>query len=196
VKFDAFIGGSYQSQAVTADQELTVNWYPEILESPGATAQKVLYPTPGVEAITSDLTGQGRAHFSGGGREFAIIGATLWEVARNGAVTNRGQIALDNRPATICTNGDGGNQLFVTSGRYGYVYDLGTNIVTQIAALNRRASQGDYLDSRFLCLNAETSTFYFSAQYDGATWDIGNNIAQRSLAADPWRALKVVSRYI
>ena len=38
MKYEAFIGGSYESQSITADCERTINWYPEKLESNGATS--------------------------------------------------------------------------------------------------------------------------------------------------------------
>ena len=47
VIYPGFIGPSYQSLAVTADQERTVNWYVERLESPSATSRFALYPISG-----------------------------------------------------------------------------------------------------------------------------------------------------
>ena len=195
-KFEAFIGGSYQSQAVTADQEQTTNWYPEQLESKGATAKTALYPTPGVEAVTTSSPGSGRAHFFMGGREFAVIGAKFVEVDQSGTVTSRGTVAVDSRPATISSNGDGGGELFITSGTNGYLFTLATNAFASIAALNGKADMGDYLDGYFLALDASSSTLYISDLFDGATWNTGLNFAQRSLAQDNWRSMKVLGRYI
>src|SRR5271168_2296564 len=39
--------GTYQSLSPQVDCEDTVNWYPEIPESPGAKTPVALYPTPG-----------------------------------------------------------------------------------------------------------------------------------------------------
>jgi hypothetical protein len=196
VKFDAFIGGSYQSQAVTADQERTVNWYPELLEAPGATAKAVLYPTPGVRTLSSAGRGNGRAHFALNGREFAILGTTLYEIDSAGALTPRGSVAQDANPATISSNGEGGNQLFITSGRNGYVFNLTNNNLQQITALNGKATQGAHLDGYFLALDAVTATLYISDLYDGATWQTGIQFAQRSIAADRWVAMAVLGRFL
>lgn len=197
MRFDGFIGGSYQSQAVTADQERTINWYPELLESPGATAKAVLYPTPGVVTLAvATGRGNGRGHFALNGREFAIIGGTFYEVLSTGELVSRGDVATDDNPATISSNGEGGGQLFVTSGRNGYVYDLSTNALSQVNALNGKASQGDHLDGYFLALDAVTATLYISHLMDGTTWDTGIDFAQRSIAPDRWIGMKVVGRFL
>jgi hypothetical protein len=191
-----FIGGSYQSQAVTADQERTVNWYTEKMESPGGTSRAMLYPTPGVEQIGAASTGPGRAHFYMDGREFAVIGTTFYEIDEAGSLTSRGTVELDANPATICSNGAGGDQLFVTSGGNGYCYDLTANTITQITALNGKATQGDHLDGYFLALDANTATFYISNLLNGLSWSVGTDFAQRSIAPDRWLAMKVLGRYI
>ncbi len=70
------------------------------------------------------------------------------------------------------------------------------NTLTQIAALSGKANQGAYLDGYFIALNSALSTFYISALADGTSWTLGLNYAQRSLAPDPWKAVKVVGRNI
>ena len=62
-RFDAFIGGSYESRAVNADCERTINCYVEELQSKNATSPRTLLPTPGVEVITTvTADNPGRAH--------------------------------------------------------------------------------------------------------------------------------------
>lgn len=195
-KYDAFIGGSYQSQSTLADCERTMNWYPEMLQSQGATAKLALYPTPGVTALDSVGVGNGRGHVFAAGREFLVIGAKLYEADVNGTLTDRGDVALDSNPATITYNGDGGDQLFITSGTNGYCYELSTDVLTQVAAMDGKCTMGDMMDGRFLVLDASTSTFYVSALFDGQTWTPGTDFAQRSLAPDAWRAMKVVGRLV
>lgn len=319
MEFQAFVGGDYQSQAVTLDQERLVNYYVERAESKGSAAPSALYPTPGVTALpltlpsldqpaaptvtpqgaagasawgykivaylgdgtthsqgsgvgqtnignavldgvnfnritwaaitnavyykvyrsvppagvapdptatllttttllTYDHTGSagtpqdpagsstagiaftpngpGRAHFCQDGREFAVIGTIFYEIGVNALLTPRGTVAIGANPATITSNGDGGDELFITSGDNGYVYDLTANTLTQIAALNGKATMGDFLDGYFLALDANTSTFYASNLLDGTTWQTGTMFAQRSAASDPWKSMKVSTPYI
>jgi hypothetical protein len=195
MKFDAFMGGSYESQARFADTARCVNWYFEKLQDENASAQTVLYPTPGVETISALLSGNGRAHMAINGREFAVVGSTLYEVLRDGGTQTLGTVALGDTPATISASGLR-EELFIVSGGNGYLYDLSTKSLTVIAALTGRVLMGDYLDGYFIALNSKANTFYISALGDGSSWTIGTDFAMRSLAADQWKAMKVVGRYL
>lgn len=196
--YEGFCGGSYQSQAITSAQMLSMNWYPERMEDPNATMPWALYPTPGVEELVQHTSGPGRAHFydTATGREFAVIGSDFVEISQFGTITDRGNVAVDANPATICSNGDGGGQLFITSGTNGYCYDLATNVLTQVTALNGIATMGAQLDGYFLALNTATSTWYFSALLNGLSWTTGIDFVQRSSQPDPWKALTVNGPYI
>lgn len=172
-----------------------MNFYVENTESAGASSQKVLYPTPGVSSLGTAVSGPGSAHIYHGGREFAIIGPTFYEIDRYGALTSFGTVSVDSNPGTISSNGDGGGQLFITSGGNGYLFDLTTDTFSTIAALAGKATMGDMLDGYFLCLDGNSSTVYISDLLDGSTWD-PTNYFQRSIAADPWVSMKVANRYI
>lgn len=197
MEFQTFVGGSYQSQSPISDQEDLINWYVERMESRGATSIASLYPTPGVEArITVGAVG-GRAMFSNGHtahvtgtveRCFGVVGDRLYEFFANNTATERGQVAIDANPATICTNGDGGDQLFVTSGGRGYCYDLTTDTLTEIADLV--ATQGGSLYGYFVAFDKASSTIRISDLFDGLTWD-PTQFAQRTIGSDPWQAMLV-----
>lgn len=181
--------------AVTADQERTVNFYFEQMESQGATAKYALLPRPGVNGLATASASPGRAHFYEDGREFAVIGTTLYEISEAGTFTSRGTVSADSNPATISSNGDGGGELLITSGGNAYYYTLSTNTLAQIAALNGKATMGAHLDGYGLVLDASTSTLYISDLLDMTTWD-PTQFAQRSAASDPWLSMKVVNQYI
>jgi hypothetical protein len=198
VVFDQFLGGSNTSQSPIADQERTVNFYFEPSESKGASTKYALYPTPGVEEIDeASAGGVGRAHYfePQSQREFAVIGTEFVEIFAALPMTTRGTVAGTSEPATISGNGDGGHQLFITAGGNGYIFDLNTNVFTQVAALNGIATMGDFLDGFFLNLDAATSTMYISDLLDGLTWD-PTQFVQRSSASDPWVSMKVCNKYI
>ena len=117
------LGRSYVAQAPITDQEFTMNLFLEKSESKGATSPVSMISTPGVESfVMVDKVGY-RAMFEMNGRAFGVVQDTFYEFtfpAEIGTATSRGTVALDNNPATISTNGEGGDQLFITSGGNGY----------------------------------------------------------------------------
>lgn len=199
MRYEEFCGGSYTSQSPVTDAERTVNWYPEISESKGAASQVSLYPTPGFSPTPfcrfpsigcrgSFSMGTGGTSISG--RTFQIYSGTLFEVFASRTFIARGTMAVDQNPATICTNGDGGFQLFITSGGNGYNYDLLTNTLTAIASLAGAATMGGQLYGYFVAFDAKLNQIRISALFDGTTWDPTQFLA-RTIGADPWTAMLV-----
>jgi hypothetical protein len=193
VQYPGIIGGSDTTQSPIANGEFTMNFYVERLQSPNATTQFALYPTPGVDAMSTHTGSPGRAHFFEDGREFAVIGNSVVEIDLNGNITVRGTVAVDSNPATISTNGDGGGQLFITSGNNGYNFDLTTNTLTLVRS--GATTMGAHLDGYFLAIDAATSTVFLSDLLDGTSWD-PTQFAQRSIGSDPWVSMKVHGRYV
>lgn len=172
--YPAFCDGSYQAQSPVTSQTTLVNWYTELSPADqGATSRKSLYPTPGVDPfVTVTQASGGRAMYNtGAGRTFGVVGNRLIEVFQNQTYLVRGSIAMavDENPATIVTNGVGGDQLFVTSGGKGYCYDLLTNTLTEIADLV--ATQGGMLYGYFTAFNKPNAQMRISDLFDGSVWD-------------------------
>lgn len=193
MKFPAFVGPAYTSQSLNADCERLMNWYPELMESPGAKTEAVLYPCPGFTLFSTIGVGPIRALYSINGSTFVVSGYEFYELDNFGVATLRGTVALDTNPATISSNGDGGGQLFITSGDNGYCYDLTTHTLTN--PLTSGATMGAFLDGYFLALDATTSTLRISDLLDGTTWD-PTQFAQRTAGADNWVSMAVVHREI
>ena len=116
MQYPGFIHGANESQAFSADQQRTINWYVETTQAPGAPARAALLPTPGVKLLADTNTKfskqavsvaefPGRAHFFESDREFAVIGGGFYEIDAVGALTSRGTVAYDGNPATIGTQG-------------------------------------------------------------------------------------------
>jgi hypothetical protein len=193
-KYPAFVGPSYRSQSRIASDDRCVNFYPEKIESPGAKVQWALYPTPGLLMFAEGMTGPIRALYTNNGRVFVIGGSNLYELSVNGIVTLRGTGIndLDGSPATICSNGDGGHQLFITSGSKGYLYDLNTNVFSFVLD---GAARGGFVDGFFLALDPQTSTLKISNLENGAVWD-PLDVAQRNAGADRWGGMLIAHKEI
>ena len=186
-----FCGPTYVSQSRIASPERSVNWYPELIEVPKAEFPVVLYPTPGVVSFGTMTQSACRGLFEEQDRVWAAGGARLQEfTGAGGAATDRGALVVDSNPATFCSSGDFGGQVFITSGDLGYILTLSTNVLTQPV---NDVTMGGYVDGYFVALDATTATLRISALADGATW---TQTAQRSAGADRWVSLFVNHREI
>lgn len=191
MQFPNFVGPSYESQSSIAAGEKLVNWYVEELPA-GSKNQFALFPCPGIKAFATLTDSPGRGIFGENGRCFAVAGTTLFEIDSGGTPTSRGTVAQNDNPAQMVTNGDGGKELFISSGAQGYVLDLTTNILTNPVSAVDFAGQ---VDGFFVALDANSSTLKISESLDGSTWD-ATQIAQRTSASDNWEAMIVIRREI
>lgn len=189
------VGPSYRSLSRNVDPAECINWFVESVDDVNARNPAVLYPTPGFTAFATVAPGPIRALFENpdDGRVFCVSGYILYELDNAGTPTNRGTVAIDSNPATICSNGAAGGQLFITSGGVGYNYDLGTDALSTV--LSSGATMGAYISNVFVSLNTATSTFRLSALNDGTSWPAAQ-FAQRSLAGDPWVSMAVMNSEI
>ena len=191
MRWPSFAGPTFlRSQSLLASPERCVNLYPQRVRTPRGQ-DYVLYPTHGLTSFATPAGSPGRGIFSqalgGTERAFAVIGPTLYEIMSDGSTTSRGTVAVDGNPAEMVTNGDGGDELFITSGDSGYVLNLTTNVLTSEVS---DVTMGGFMDGYFIALDAASSTLKISDLLDGTTWD-ATQIAQRSTASDPWRAMLV-----
>jgi hypothetical protein len=184
-----FVGPAYQSQSVNADCEILMNQYVEAMESPGAKVPAVVYDCPGFTQLQTLSPGPIRASFAQNGREFYVSGFNFYETFPDNTHILRGTVAVNANPATIASNGDGGDQLFLTSGDTGYCYDLTANTLTPV--LTSGATMCDFLNGYILVLDATNSLFQWSNFEDCSTF-APLNYAQRTLGSDKWVAMRVV----
>lgn len=158
-----------------------MNWYPETVESASAKSQMALYPTPGLTLFAATLKPV-RGIFQINGRVFAVGAANLYELLKDGTVTNRGPVGNDFQPVTMATNGSAGNQLVICSAGQVYVFylkDTGNNLkntLFEVEGLQGESSQIVFCDGYFIAtLRASdgtgTNKFQVSNLEDGSTWN-------------------------
>ena len=196
--FPGFVGPSYQSQSPIAATDVLINWYPESLETSGETkARVVYYPTPGLQTFAaSEGGGPIKAMFSQDGRTFAVRETAFVEVFPDGTTTSYGGVAQDTNPATICSSGSSGGQLFITAGGQGYTFTLATNDLQDIDDPNfpaGLAAQGVYAEGYFLVRVAGTARWQASDLLDGQNWS-GLAVAQRLAGSDNIAAIAWVHK--
>lgn len=183
MRYPGFVGGSAQSLNPLASLQGTMNFYTEVVRG-----RKTYYPVEGTTIFGTTTHVGNRASFEENGRAFSVHANQLVEWFADGSTIDRGFVTQDDNPATICSNGTTGGQLFITSGTNGYCYVLATNTLTLVLA--GVAVQGAMLDGFFLAFNPVNGEVRFSALNDGTSWD-PLDFFFRSIAPDPWRAMIV-----
>lgn len=195
MKFPEFIGPSSTMRSRNADAERTVNLYLETIDGGGVGKTKSqLYGTPGIRPFLRALDGEEqnalsaspvRALFYQDGRCFAVAGGGFFEIFGNHSAVTRGALAANIRPATICSNGTAGHQLFICSGGHGYIFDLSANTLTEITApgFPSPALMGGFCDGYFVVLKGQSIQFQISALLNGLSWS-GLDVAQVSESSD------------
>jgi len=175
-----FVGGSYTLQSVNADAQMAMNWYAETDESGKGKAPIVFNPTPGT-SLFATLGGTTRGGFEINDRCFVVGGAVLYEMASNGALTNRGTVGDDGAPVSMCASDI---HLLVASAGLLYVFNLSTSVFTAIAAATiSGVSQVAICDSFFIASIKNTAKFRISLVYDALSWP-GAQIIQVNVFPD------------
>ncbi len=198
--FDAFVGPTYRAASVIADAERCVNWYPERIGG-GATGQNQIYyrPRPGHQPFCVLRDSPVRGLYALNGRLFAVAGANFFEVLSNGGSRQFGAVVNASAPATMSSNGDGGQQLFIVSGGSGYIFNLVTDAFDVIDPLTTAfpsiAVQGAFVDGYFIVLEAHSGIFFFSSLEDGSQW-AALDVAQVSESSNRISAMLVDHRQV
>jgi len=206
MRLPGFVGPTYQSLSPNADDERCINLYPEMIESGAGKNTVVLYGTPGLRYVArlgfTTSVAPTRALLEINGRCFAVANDHFFEITYN-AVTGvwtaitHGLVAVDGNPATMATNGTGGNQIFITSGGLGYIFNLATDMLTAISDvdLQQPVIQAEFVDGYFIALHGTTGQFQISTLEDGFQWD-ALDVQQVSQSSDKVLAMLVDVRQI
>lgn len=193
-----FIGGSCPEHSTNVAAERCLNLYPHRVQGGTGKNEWVNYRVPSYRLFALLAGSKVRDLFEINGRCFVISGTNFYELASDGTPTLRGAVAEDANPATMCSNGTAGNQVFIVSGGDGYIFDLSTDTFTPISDAdfpNGEALMGGFIDGYFVVLNGVTGAFQISALEDGLDWD-GLDIAMVSHSPDLTRAMVIDNRQL
>lgn len=193
MKLPGFCGPSYTARSMNVDAERCINLYPEVVDAGTPKVKTWLVGTPGLKGFINYVHDQGgpvRALWQMNGRAFAVVGGGFFEFFPRGKGNRWGMIAVDGNPATICSNGTAGNQIFIVSAGHGYIFRTDTNEFAEITDPDfpRPCAMGTFVDGYFVGLLAHTRQFRISALEDGMDWN-GLDIAETSTSADNLRAI-------
>lgn len=169
-----FCGSHYVSESPIADNQATINYYPEVVESGSGRGQIVLYPTPGLLQFgssppTAAVRGMVDVGDDATGRLFAVIGNTLYEFNSVGTRTARG--TLNSSSGNNISMAASDTQVLIIDGTNGYVFTLATNVFAQVSSGGFPANPvvAGYSDGYFIVLSTD-NYFYISTVNDATTW--------------------------
>lgn len=164
------VGKHYVSQSPVAANNALINWYTELIEVETGRSQIALYPTSGLDQIsTSTPTGPGRGAIEINGRYFCVIRSTFYEMSSAGVLTSRGTVSGTSGTVSMASSA---TQMLILSNQVGYIYTLATNVLAAIADLDFPTGGvvAGYTDGYFVVLSTN-GNFYISALNDGTSWD-------------------------
>lgn len=179
-------------RSATLDAEALVNLFPETIESTANAKKSVLYGTPGLLKLTTVTDTISRGMFAQNGRQFWVVGPTLYEITFSGsgptfaaAALSRGTVVTDGLPVFMASNGRGGNQLAIVSAGLLYIYNLLTNALSASVTLPLTNAAGPilFLNGYFLLVEVGTLKVWFSELEDGTLWN-GLDFFTRSNTSD------------
>ena len=160
--YQGFIGATYGGDARHLSAEQCINLYPEPTGAPGTTPKRplALRHTPGLKAFGTAGSGPVRGVFYDPGVErlFCVSGGEFYELGEGGAATKIGDVATGILPVTWASNGVGGQQIMLTSGGRGYIFDLRDDTFTPITAEHfpQNVIACAYIQTYFLVLPANS----------------------------------------
>lgn len=175
MRFDGFIGGTYAGYSKAADAQRSINLYTEIL-GPRSKSPKALYGTPGRRIFCALPEGPSRCIYTikqlppRSDRVFVVSGTKFYEIFATGLYNEIGTVVNDDLHASIAENP---TQLFIASGKYGYIYNKQSGVFTGPIA-NVSPSSADFLDGFFIAYIDNSQDFQISDPNNGLIWDPSN----------------------
>jgi hypothetical protein len=183
-----FCGPTYKSESSFLSPQECVNLYlrpyPELGEN-----KMALFGTPGLELWVSLGEGEVRAFLPVGDYLYIIVGDEFKKVDIIGTVTTIGDVSLLHSlgPISMATNG---LDVIMVGGVVGYVYDMVTETLSQIA--DPDFPGGDnviQIDGYYLVNKPGTGQIWRSDWNDGSSWD---GLAFSTAGGDPDKIVSTI----
>lgn len=160
--------GSYSDETRPFSQQDVVNYLPTIAERNG-TRSPVLHKTaPGLKTFARIGTGPHRGAHNCEGRRFIVSGRKLYQVGKDGVVTDRGAIPGTGRVTMAHNQIANGNQVLIGTVDNSYLWDTTT---ATLSATGIALQSVDFLNQRFLGVDQQRRFWRHSALADGTSWN-------------------------
>lgn len=188
------VGGAYTDETRPYDQQDCINYLPEYAENQQARSPGILRGVPGMSLFTTlDTTGDEavtnvvRGMRNVEGQLFVVAGSALYEVGTDGTTTNRGSITGTGRVSMAHNQQSDGYQLVIVNGPEGFVYDTGSETLTQITDTDFKGSiVCDFINQYITHIEPLRKFWYHS--------DLGNALSY--LSTDEYEAESAPDRLV
>ena len=187
-----FTGPSYQAISPIIDDEIAMNCFSEVAESPNAASKFALRRTPGRKVFATLPEGKVPFGFTVNGRTF-WAGSNLYETNAGGAITNWGSLGATPVAPTMMVANE--TQLAILNNGNLYVFTFATNtlIAVNMAQFNGPIAQISFCDGYVIATLQNSHTFQQSNLEDATTWQ-GLNVATLSYFPDNIVSQSVIYR--
>ena len=173
-----FLGQTYPSISPNINASRAINFFPEVSPSDSAS-QLSLIGTPGLSLFLSAALSPIRGMRVYNGLIYIVAGSSLFTVTASGIISSSlGTLQSYTGPVSMCDNGLssaglGGNQLIITDGIAGYIYNVLTKTFSTISGGWWPGATGPvtYLDGYFITTKLNSMSYGVSDLYDGSTWN-------------------------
>lgn len=188
-----FIGGAYLSRSSNLAADRCINLYPEVVETRTGKSIAALYGTPGLRRVAFlPASGGCRGLYTAsGGRAFAVVGGTLYELFAGGTWQERGAITTSSS-GTI-SMADNGIDLVLVDGTPtgGWALRLADNVWRQITVAGFvGATVVAFFGGYFVFDKLDGQQMYISGLYNALTAD-PLDFASAEASPDPLVSLRV-----
>lgn len=171
---------SYNSRIVPFSAQRCVNFYVSVAQAEALT-EYMLAPTPGTAPFVEVGSEGCRGAINMAGVLYVVMGETLYEIGKFGAITVRGTVPGSVR-TSLAHNGE--KLCIVVPGDKAYVYDSTTTVFVQITNPNfRTADTVCFRDGYYIFTETDSKIFFISNLNDPLTYD-PLDFGSAELAAD------------
>lgn len=162
-----FVGQAYQMDAVSFDNQRSVNMYPIFSESGTSRTPVALRSVAGRETFAT-CSGGTRGCIESADRAFFVAGDKFCEVLENGTTVEHGTLGTFT---SNCQLEENPTQVMIIDGLNGYIFTKSSNTFVQITDANfPTPSSLTFQDGYFIVAEEDTSKFYISGLNNGLTW--------------------------
>lgn len=178
MKFGLCDGGTYEAKSPNAAADRCINLFPERVEKRHGKNAFTLYRTPGLRTFATLSDGPVRGLFTipysypRTDRMFAVSGSGFFEVNSDGTSILHGTVLNDTYKSFMAYNG---THIAIASSRKLYLFNVATSAfsgpITDTGGADVEPISIVFLDGYFLYNIAASGRIYYSALFDGTTWD-------------------------